>query len=94
MAQTPTYSIKPAKYAGRWNGKPQMAVHCVGDGTGMKDRAQRLIGDGLKGRYSGRERAYIVSPSKAATFERLFADGWDACTWGGTLIPPATSIAA
>jgi hypothetical protein len=88
MAGAAEYSIRPARYAGRWNGKPQLAVHCVGNGTGMKDRAQRLIGDGLKGRYSGRERAYIVSPSKAAKFEQLFAEGWDANSWSGALIAP------
>lgn len=79
------YSITPARYAGRWNGKPQMAVHCVSDGSGYKNRAQRLIGDGLKGRWSGREKAYICSPTKAAKFEKLYAEGWDACVMTGRL---------
>jgi hypothetical protein len=91
--QTP-YTIAWARYAGRWNGKPQMAVHCRSDGSGMKTRAMRLIGDGLKGRYSGRENAYIVSPTKAARFERLYAEGWDASFITGALEPPRESWTA
>lgn len=84
------YSIAPARYAGRHNGKPQMAVRCASDGL-FKTRAMRLIGDGLKGRYSNREHAYIVSPTKAAKFERLFAEGWDASSFTGELIAPRAS---
>ena len=81
------YSIAPARYAGRWNGKPQMAIHCPSP-DGLKTRAARLV-EGLRGRYSGRERAYIVSPTKAAKFERLYAEGWDANSFSGELRAPA-----
>lgn len=81
------YTTSPARYAGRWNGKPQVAVRCPSP-DGYKTRAARLIGDGLKGRYSRREHAYIVSPAKAAKFERLYAEGWDASSFTGALVPP------
>jgi hypothetical protein len=87
------YTINPARYAGRWNGKPQMAVHCTPNGTGFKTRAMRLIGDHLNGRYSGRERAYIVSPAKVRKFEQLFAHGYDANSWNGALIAPRAEAA-
>lgn len=87
---SPAYSITPARYAGRWNGKPQVVVCCPSD-TMLKTRAARLIGNGLKGRYSRRERGYVVSPSKAAKFESLFAAGYDASTWDGALIAPPVS---
>lgn len=80
------YSIGAAQYAGRWNGKPQKAVRCPSS-TGYKTRAARLV-EALKGRYSHRERAYIVSPAKAAKFEKLYADGWDASAVTGELEPP------
>lgn len=84
------YTITPARYAGRWNGKPQMAVCCPSD-TMFKTRAARLIGDGLKGRYSGRESAYIVSPAKARKFEMLYAAGYDANSYSGELIAPSSA---
>jgi hypothetical protein len=87
MTDHTPYTIGPAKYAGRWNGKPQMAVRTPSPDD-YKTRAARLIGDGLKGRYSGREHAYIVSPTKAAKFEKLFAEGWDANSYSGELIAP------
>jgi hypothetical protein len=89
----PGYTISPARYAGRWNGKPQVAVRCESDGSCMKTRAMRLIRDGLNARYSGREKAYIVSPAKAAKFERLFAEGWDACVMKRELEAPISCAA-
>lgn len=86
------YSITPAKYSGRWNGKPQMAVSCPSD-TMFKSRAARIM-CALKARYSHRERAFIVSPTKAAKFERLFAEGWDATTFEPKLIAPVAQEAA
>lgn len=67
----PGFTIHPARYAGRYNGKPQVAVHCVSDGSGYKTRAMRLC-SALNGRWSGRERAYIMSPAKAAKLRALF----------------------
>lgn len=69
--------VSPARYAGRWNGKPQCAVRCPSDGSGMKTRAMRLAG-ALKARYSRREDAYIMSPTKAAKLVKLYAEGRDA----------------
>jgi len=57
-----SYSIKPARYA-----KGMVAVHCVSDGSGWKNRAMRLC-DEVRGRYSNRENAYIMSPTKAGKF--------------------------
>jgi hypothetical protein len=91
MSISAAYTIRPAKYAGRWNNKPQMAVSCP-SADGFKSRAARIMG-ALNARYSGRENAYIVSPAKAAKFERLLAEGWDGNTWSGALIPPAAAKA-
>lgn len=76
------YIIAPARYS-----KGNMCVSCPSP-DGFKTRAARLIGDALKGRYSGREKGYIVPPSKAKKFERLHAEGWDASTVTGELIAP------
>ncbi|KFL31722.1 hypothetical protein JP75_06515 [Devosia riboflavina] len=78
----PDYSVSPARYA-----KGMLAVKCPSP-NGYKTRAARLIGDGLKCRWSNRERAYIVPPTKLARFEVLFAEGWDASTFTGKLEEP------
>jgi hypothetical protein len=75
----PPYIIGQARYA-----KGQMTVRCESE-NGFKTRAARLIGDGLKCRWSGRERAYIATPSKVAKFEALFAAGFDACVITGSI---------
>lgn len=80
----PGYTITDARYA-----KGQKLVKAVPSGTGLKSRAERLIGDGLKGRYTNRERGYVVSPAKAARFEEMYAQGWDASAITGKLEPPA-----
>lgn len=74
------FTIYPARYA-----KGKVAVTCKSDGTGYKTRAMRLIGDALRGAYSHREHAYIVSPSKAERFYQLYAAGWDASAITGVL---------
>lgn len=76
------YTIGKARYA-----KGMLTVRCPSS-TGYKTRAARLIGDGLKCRFSGREGAYIASPSKVRRFETLFANGWDASSFSGELIEP------
>lgn len=43
----------------------------------------------LGARFSGRERSYIMSPSKARKFLNYMSNGWDANSFCGTLIPPA-----
>lgn len=77
----PEYTVTPARYA-----KNMMAVHCPSDGSGWKTRAHYLC-CALRGRYSGRENAYILSPTKARRFEHLYRQGWNASPFG-TLIPP------
>ena len=77
------YTITPARYT-----KGKLLVRITGNGSGLKDRAERLICDGLKCYYTGRERGFVASPSKARRFERLYADGWDACYFGQRLVPP------
>lgn len=84
------YTIKPARYA-----KGQMAIHCERDPNPeawTKTRAMRLAADGVKGRYSNREKAYIVSPAKAARFERLFAEQSDADVMTGEIFAAAPPI--
>jgi hypothetical protein len=51
--------------------------------------AERLA----NGRYSGRENAYIVSPTAATRFERLYAEGWSASNFSNKLYPPKAEIA-
>lgn len=89
-AHDPGWSATQARYAGRYNGKPMYAVRTKSNGTGFKTRAARLIGDGLNCRWSGRECAYIASPSKVARLEILYAEGWNASVMTGTLIMPKT----
>jgi hypothetical protein len=76
------FTIYPARYA-----KGKVAVTCPSK-DGWKTRAARLIGDGLNGRYTGREHAYIVSPACAERFQRLYEEGWDASAITGALIEP------
>ena len=78
------YTIAPAKYA-----KRMMAIRCAPDGTGFKTRAARLAEVVARGRYSNRERAYILSSAAAARFEKLYSEGYDGEIMGKSLIPPA-----
>ncbi len=74
------YEIKPARYS-----KGNFAIHTVSDGSGFKTRAMRLAGDHLKGKWSNREKAYIVSAAKVVKFEKLMADGKDCCVMTGMI---------
>ena len=71
------------------NAKPGFAVRCPPSPDGRKTRAARLLGDGLKAPNS-RRRGYTATASKFARFEKLYAEGWDACVMTGVLIPPET----
>lgn len=66
------YSITPARYA-----KGKMAVRCPSP-DGMKTRAARLAGAVCHHRFTGREGAYIMSPSQVQRFEALYLQGYDA----------------
>lgn len=80
------YSISAARYA-----KGMMAVRCPST-TGMKTRAARLAGAICRHRYSGREGAYIMSPSQAQRLEALYLQGYDACAITDKLEPPRPDI--
>ena len=82
-----TYSVEPAKYA-----KGKLLVRFSKDGTGLKDRAQRILFDGLNCRYTGRENGLIASPTQVARFEKLLAEGWDACSFSKNLVDPDGNI--
>ena len=82
----PSRSTKPVVTTARY-AKKMMAVHCPPDGSGFKTRAMRLA-ETLRGRYSRREDAYIMSVKKAARLMQLYADGWDGNYSGTSLIPP------
>lgn len=78
------YTITPARYA-----KGKMIIRPTPDGTGYKNRAARLAeARGIGGRYVGRSGGYTVSPTAASKFERLYAEGWDACFISGKLEAP------
>lgn len=85
VIEHPEYRVAPARYA-----KGQMAVKCRSNGTGMKTRAMRLC-CALKGRYTNRSNAYIMSPTKARRFVELHSAGWDACFFSCELTPPPDS---
>lgn len=80
--QDPGFTISPARYA-----KRQMAVSCASNGSGFKTRAMRLC-CALNGRYSSRERSYMMSATKAAKLQRLYDEGYDATTMSQRLIAP------
>lgn len=60
----PTFN--QARYA-----KGKIAVHCPSDGSGYKTRAMRLA-DAHGGRWSNREKAYIMSPAAALKVKRAY----------------------
>jgi hypothetical protein len=64
----------------------QRIIRCPSP-DGYKTRAARLA-EALKGRWTHRAGGYVVSPTKAAKFERLYAEGWDGCYMTATLVPP------
>jgi len=73
-------SIKPARYA-----KDMMLVQVLTSG-GWKNRGQRLA-EAL-GRWTHRERGYIMSKKKADRFKQLYDEGWDAEFMSNKLVPP------
>ena len=82
-APTPI-QISNARYA-----KGKTAVRIQSDGTGWKTRAQRLASaKGIGGRWSNREKAYIMSQTAAQKLLRLFLAGWDTNPFTSELIEP------
>ena len=65
-------TVTPARYA-----KGKMAARPLGDGSGFKDREQRLC-EAIGGKWSGRCKAYIMSQAQARDLLILAAAGWDA----------------
>jgi hypothetical protein len=80
---TPHYTITRARYA-----KGKYAISNFSDGSGIKTRAACLAA-ALGGRYTNRERAYIVSPGQAQRFHELYQEGWDASFFGDELTSPS-----
>jgi hypothetical protein len=82
MSQDAAYTIGNARYA-----KGKKAVRCPSS-DGWKTRAARLAARLANDRYTNREQAYIMSPSAAVRFERLYAEGWDASVMTTDFILP------
>jgi hypothetical protein len=66
------YTLGKARYA-----KNSMALRAHDGQEGLKGRCARLA-EALNGKWSNREKAYIMSESKARRFESLYAAGTDA----------------
>ena len=73
------YNIAPARYA-----KNQYIVQPFSNGSGYKTRGDRLCCH-LNGRWSNRERGYIMSAAKAEKFQTLYETGRDANSVTGEL---------
>lgn len=58
-----SYTVTAARYA-----KGQLAIRPTRDGSGWKTLAALILADMPGVRWSGRERAYIVSPGRAKKF--------------------------
>ncbi len=65
-------TVTPARYA-----KGKMAARPSVDGSGFKNSEHRLC-EAIGGKWSGRCKAYIVSPAQARDLLILAAAGWDA----------------
>jgi len=73
--------ITPARYA-----KGCVSVRCPSDGSGFKTRAMRLA-EHVKGRWSNREKAYVMSDAKGRRLVDLFNAGRDASSVTAELKP-------
>ena len=71
---TPEEKTKLAPYIGKARyAKGKMAVHCPSDGTCYRTYAMTLCSQ-QAGRYSGREKAYIMSPRAAERVRAAYAE--------------------
>jgi hypothetical protein len=73
------FTVEEARYA-----QGMMAVRPTDNIGDFKGRAARLL-EHLRGRWSNREHAYIISPSKVMKLEKLYAAGRDASAITGEL---------
>ena len=73
------FTVAPAKYA-----KGMLAVFPQDKIQGLKGRSARLA-EHLNGRWSNREHAYIMSPTKVVKLRKLIDEGWDASPMLGQL---------
>lgn len=85
MTSNQDYTISPARYS-----KGKVVVRCPSR-DGFKTRAARLA-EGLRGRWTHRAGGYVMTPAKAARFERLYAEGWDASCITGELEAPVREL--
>jgi antirestriction protein ArdC len=85
--ETDDYRISSAKYA------KGMSALRIPSTDGYVHRADRLA-KALKAKWSNREYAFILSPSKASKFKQLFVDGWDANGFNYELEAPAKPAVA
>jgi len=79
--QDAPFTVHKARYA-----KGMMAVRCESV-DGYKTRAMRLC-EALRGRWTHREGAYIMSSRKAERLADLFAKGWTGSYMSAELVPP------
>jgi len=79
---TAAYTISDYRYAAN-----SVSVRPTPDGSGWQTRAARLAG-AMKARWCHRAGGYLMSPAKAARFERMYAEGYDGNSFTGELIPP------
>lgn len=84
-ADTAAYTISRAR-----SPKGLVVVRCPSR-DGSKTRAARLA-EGLRGRWTHRVGGYVMTPAKAARFERLYREGWDASRRTGELEPPEREL--
>lgn len=82
MTTQEPFTVTRARYA-----KGMMAVQVHDNRDGFKGRTARLC-DALKGRWSNREGAYIMSPNKVKKLQSLYAKGWDATIIARRLYAP------
>jgi len=81
------YACDAFTVKGAWHANGMVAVHVHDSVQGFKGRASNLC-EHLKGKYSHRERAYIMSPTKAEKLKKLYDDGYDASCITNELRPP------
>lgn len=84
-ADTHPHDLAPMIGAARY-AKGMMTARCPSSDC-FKSRAGRLA-EALRGRFSKREHAYIMSTSKARKLAELYAAGADACSYSGAIVWP------